>query len=477
MHPIDLAIVGLFFLGMMAFGFWLKDRQDSVDAFYVGDRAMSARHIGFSVVATDVGGGFSIGLGGLGFAMGLSGSWLLFTGLIGAWLAAVVLIPVVKPQGDRLGMLTFPDFLAHRFDDRCRVVAAVVSAIGYAGFVGSQLLAGGKLSAAAFGVSLPAAVLAMSLVVVLYTALGGIKAVILTDTVQWIVLLVGLLAFALPGAYVAAGGWAGMVAALPPTHFDPFQVSPGQFALWMATIVPIWFVGTTLYQRIFASRDVATARRAWLLAGLLEWPLMALLGTALGMLARVLFPGAEPEMGLPLLIKQVLPVGVAGIVLAAYFSAIMSTADSCLMAAVNNLVTDLYRRFSRPDAPAAELIRLSRALVVVVGLGAIGFALMVPRVLDSIMAAYAFMVAGLFVPTLAALFWPRATATAALWSMLAGGGAALAGTFVPALYGGVEPIVVGLACSAVAIVVGTAVTANPLAAPAEPATAGEWEAP
>lgn len=465
MHPLDLGIVAVFFAAMLAFGYWLKDQQDTVDAFYVGDRSMGAGHIGFSVVATDVGGGFSIGLGGLGFSMGLAGAWLLFTGLIGAWLAAVLLIPVVKPLGDRLGMLTFPDFLAHRFDDRCRVVAAVVSAIGYAGFVGSQLLAGGKLSAAAFGVTLPVAVIAMALVVVVYTAMGGIKAVILTDTVQWIVLLIGLLAFALPGAYVAAGGWAGIVAALPPTHFDPFQISAGQFLLWMATIVPIWFVGTTLYQRIFASRDVATARRAWFLAGLLEWPLMAILGTVLGMLARVLFPGAEPEMGLPLLIKQVLPVGVAGVVMAAYFSAIMSTADSCLMAAVNNLVTDLYRRFWRPDASAASLIRLSRILVAVIGFGAVGFALLIPSVLNSIMAAYAFMVAGLFVPTLAALFWPRATASAALWSMLSGGSAALAGTFLPSLYGGLEPIVVGLTCSAIALVAVTAVTASPLAAP------------
>ena len=458
MHPVDLAIVAIFFLLMLAFGFYLKDQQDSVDAFYVGDRRMGAGHIGLSVVATDVGGGFSIGLGGLGFTMGLSGSWLLFTGLLGAWLAAVLLIPIVKPLGDRLGMLTFPDFLAHRFDDRCRAVAAVVSALGYAGFVGSQLLAGGKLSAAAFGVSLQTAVIVMALVVVVYTAMGGIKAVILTDTVQWAVLLVGLVAFALPGAYLAAGGWAGIVAALPPTHLSFFQASPGQVLVWMATIVPIWFVGTTLYQRIFATRDVATARRAWLIAGLMEWPLMAILGTVLGLLARVLFPTAEPEMALPLLIRDILPIGVAGVVMAAYFSAIMSTADSCLIASVNNVVTDLYRRFWRPDATVVDLIRLSRVLIVVIGLGSVAFAFAIPQVLDSILAAYAFMVAGLFVPTLAALFWPRATAGAALWSMLAGGFSALAGTFIPTLFGGVEPILVGLACSACVLVVGTLAT-------------------
>ena len=208
---------------------------------------------------------------------------------------------------------------------------------------------------------------------------------------------------------------------------------------------------------------VATARRAWFLAGLLEWPLMAVLGTVLGMFARVLFPGAEPEMGLPLLIKEVLPVGAAGLVMAAYFAAIMSTADSCLMASVNNLTTDLYRRFGRPEATAAELIGLSRWLVVGIGFAAIAFALALPSVLDSIVAAYSFMVAGLFLPTLAALFWPRATAGAAFWSMLTGGVGALAGTLVPSLYGGVEPIVVGLGLSAATLVAGT--LATPPAAP------------
>ncbi|MNS24233.1 Sodium/glucose cotransporter [compost metagenome] len=466
MHPIDLAIVAIFFATMLAFGFWLKDRQGSVDAYFVGDRRMGAGHIGLSVVATDVGGGFSIGLGGLGFTMGLSGSWLLFTGLLGAWLASVLLIPVVKPLGDRLGFLTFPDFLGHRFGERCRALAALVSALGYAGFVGSQLLAGGKLSSAAFGLPLHLAVGAMAVVVIAYTAMGGIKAVILTDTVQWAVLFVGLGLLALPLGYQAVGGWGGLVAALPASHFSLTAVSPGQLLTWALTIVPIWFVGTTLYQRIFATRDVATARRAWLLAGLLEWPLMALMGTVLGMFAAVLFPAAEPEMGLPLLIKSVLPVGAAGLVMAAYFSAIMSTADSCLMAAVSNVTTDLYRRFVKPTVGEAELIGLSRWLVVGIGFAAIAFALALPSVLDSIVAAYSFMVAGLFVPTLAALFWPRATAGAAFWSMVAGGTSALAGTLVPGLFGGVEPIVVGLGLSAATLVIGT------WAAPAAPASLG-----
>ncbi len=105
---------------------------------------------------------------------------------------------------------------------------------------------------------------------------------------------------------------------------------------WFITIVPIWFVGMTLYQRIFASRNEMEAKKAWFLAGILEWPLMAFMGVVLGVLSRVAFEqglisfngNIDAEMGLPLLLKEVLPAGVTGMLLAAYFSAIMSTADS-----------------------------------------------------------------------------------------------------------------------------------------------------
>ena len=96
-HFIDLSIFAIYFIFMLGVGFYFLKRNKSKEDYYVGGRNMSAGHIGLSVVATDVGGGFSIGLGGLGFAMGLSGSWMLFTGFIGAWLSAVILIPKIYP--------------------------------------------------------------------------------------------------------------------------------------------------------------------------------------------------------------------------------------------------------------------------------------------------------------------------------------------------------------------------------------------
>lgn len=95
MHIIDIGIFIVYLLAMLGVGFYFMRKNTSTDDYYVGGRKLNSLHIGLSVVATDVGGGFSIGLGGLGFTMGLSGSWLLFTGLLGAWLSGVLLIPKV----------------------------------------------------------------------------------------------------------------------------------------------------------------------------------------------------------------------------------------------------------------------------------------------------------------------------------------------------------------------------------------------
>ena len=442
MQIVDFVILAVYFIAMLAVGVYFQRRQTSLDEYFVGGRAMNSGHIGLSVVATDVGGGFSIGLGGLGFVMGLSASWLLFSGLVGAWLAAVMLVPKVKALGDIHSHRTFPDFLAYRFGEPTRLVAALVSAVGYAGFTGSQLLAGGKLASAAFELDLTTAVLSMSVVIVVYTALGGLQAVVYTDTIQWGILFVGLITLAPPLGYTAAGGWKGLREALPPEFFSLSNITAMQFVTWMVTIVPIWFVAMTLYQRIHASKSAATARRAWFMAGLLEYPAMAFIGATLGMFARVLYPTADPEMGLPLLIRDVLPVGATGLVLAAYFAAIMSTADSCLLASVGNLVDDIFaRHISRSSSERSQLM-LSRVLTLMVGFGSVAFALYVPRVIDSILLAYSFMVGGLLFPTLGALFWRRVSGTAAFWSIVCGGGltvyltaAKLQMTLDPVFYG------------------------------------------
>jgi SSS family solute:Na+ symporter len=426
MHWIDLSIVVVYFAIMLFIGYWFHRKNNNTEDYFVGSRQMTKWHLGLSVVATDVGGGFSIGLGGLGFVMGLAGSWILFTGLIGAWLTAVVLIPKVHKTGLANGLQTFPEILKFNYGKTVALAAAIISAIGYMGFTASQLLAGAKLTSATFvGVNIPEAVLIMGAIAVVYTALGGIKAVIYTDTVQWIILLSGLSLIGVPYALKALGGWEAAKLFLSAEMLQLNNVKISTIINWAFSIIPIWFIGMTLYQRIFAAKSAKEAKRAWFIAGLFEYPFMAFLGVFLGMLAKTAFasgiiPAAEMaladnESAMPLMLKHVLPIGALGLIMAAYFSAILSTADSCLMAASGNISRDLFNYKKSKNA-----LKVVQWMTLVIGVLAIIVALYIPSVLELMLLSYGFMVSGLLAPVLGFLMFKEPSRQAAIASMIAG---------------------------------------------------------
>ncbi len=462
MHIIDFIIFILYMIVVLGIGFYFLKRNKSADDYYVGGRKMGSVHVGLSVVATDVGGGFSIGLGGLGFIIGLSGSWMLFTGLIGAWLSAIFLIPVVSDLASRYQFLTFPQVFGHFYNARVALLAGIISALGYMGFTSSQMLAGAKLASASFdGLDQQTALIVMGVIAVVYTVTGGLKAVIYTDTFQWIILLAGLIFIGIPLGYTAIGGFDAIRETLGPGYLSLTQIGWATLVNWAVTIIPIWFVGMTLYQRIYATRSESSARKAWFMAGLFEWPVMAFMGVLLGLFARVAFEQGmfeyagfaaggdmDPEMGLPMLLRTILPAGLMGLMMSAYFSAILSTADSCLMAASGNIQTDILKRYFRISDNPKSVLRISQAITLIIGILALALAWQMENVLELMLYSYAFMVSGLFIPVLGALFLVRCSAVAAFWSMISGGTV----TLVLMLWGlnlpfGLDPNIFGIAAS------------------------------
>jgi SSS family solute:Na+ symporter len=421
MHIIDILIFIVYMLVVLGIGIYFLRKNKNADDYYVGGRSINSSVLGLSVVATDVGGGFSIGLGGLGFLMGLSGSWMLFTGLLGAWLSAVFLIPKASKLSKRLKLYTFPQLFEFFYSPRVALLAGIISAIGYIGFTSSQLLAGAKLASATFeGLNMNTALIFMGVIAVTYTAMGGLKAVIYTDVVQWIILLSGLILIGIPLGYQTIGGMEAIRATLPAEFLKLNNIGWATILNWAVTIIPIWFVGMTLYQRIYASRSPKEAQKAWYIAGAFEWPVMAFMGVILGLFARVAFEQdmfaslgfasgemIDAEMGLPLLLRAILPVGLMGLMMAAYFSAVMSTADSCIMAASGNIESDILKNIKPlPKSKRGRLIQ-SQLITLAIGLLGLLIALRMENVLDLMLHSYAFMVSGLFVPVLGAFFTKR----------------------------------------------------------------------
>ena len=402
------------------------------ESFLAADRNMNLTQTTCSTAATDLGGGFSIAMGGLGFTLGISGSWLIAVSGLSIVMVSFLMVPKVKRWSDRVKGLTTGDLFEARFDQRTGTLAAIVIGIAWFTFVGGQIIAGGKLLQVTLNMDLTLAILLAGGIVLAYTALGGLKAVIYTDVFQMFVLMIGILFIAVPIGLIEIGGVGALVAhfeADPDTAslVDWTAVTWKQLLGWFFAIFPVWFISIAAMQRIVAARDVKTARTAFFLTGVpIEWPMFAVGSTLIGLIARMLLPDLpDPELATPMIIMELLPAGIAGIVVAAYIAAVMSSADSCLIGPVAIFTNDIYKKRLRPDADDATLVKVARMATLVFGVLAVGIAYLIPNVLDLILYAYTFGAAGIFFPMLGLLFWKRTTAKGAFWSMLLGGGSAV----------------------------------------------------
>ncbi|MTI61770.1 MAG: hypothetical protein FH762_17600 [Firmicutes bacterium] len=282
------------------------------------------------------------------------------------------------------------------------------------------------------GFDLTTAIILAGAVVLAYTVMGGLKAVIITDVFQMVILFVGIIFIMVPIGLVKVGGWSGMVEQFSASAETANLLNWGAVGWktaigWFLSIFPVWFISIAAFQRIVAARDEGTATKGIFLTGIpIEWPLFAIGTTLVGMFARILMPGlADAELATPNMILTLLPVGISGIVVAAYIAAVMSTADSCLMGPVAIFVNDVYKKLINPEANDRQLVKVGRYATLVLGVLAIYLAYSVPSILSIVLFAYTFGAAGLFFPMLGLLFWKRTTASGAFFSIILGGSAAI----------------------------------------------------
>ena len=409
-----------------------RSEKNKYDSFLAADRNMNLLQTTSSAAATDIGGGFSIAMGGLGFTLGVSGSWMIAVSGLSIVMVSFLMVPKVKRWSDRVKGLTTGDLFAARFDRKTGTLAAVVIGLSWFTFVGGQIIAGGKLLQVTLNMNLTLAVLVSGAVILAYTTMGGLKAVIYTDVFQMLVLMIGIVFIAVPIGIIEVGGWSVMAQQFSSSDstkhlLDWSAVGWRQMLGWFFAIFPVWFISIAAMQRIVAARDVKTAQRGFFLTGIpIEWPLFAIGSTMIGLFARYLIPDlTDPELATPMIIMQLLPAGIAGFVIAAYIAAVMSSADSCLMGPVAIFTNDIYKRYIKPDSTELHLVRVARYATLILGILAIVTAYLIPNVLDLILYAYTFGSAGIFFPMLGLLFWKKTTAKGAFWSMLLGGSSAV----------------------------------------------------
>jgi len=416
-------IICLLFSNIIAVGVVSRRRAREADDFFVAGRKGSSLFITGSLLATIVGGSATVGMAGLGFTQGLTGAWWLLVGSIGLVVLGLFWAKTVR----KFGLYTLPELVEKQYDGRMALAASVLIVVAWIGIIAGQIIASGKIMGV-LGIGDPLLWMVLfTIVFVAYTILGGQYAVIRTDTVQTIIIFAGIFG-GLALLLSRLGGLGGLKSSLSPEQFAfPLSSQFGGVELikFLLLIGLTYVVGPDMYSRLFCARDGKTARVSVFWTALFIIP-VAFGITLIGMGASVLFPQISPEQALPMVVKEVLPPFLGGVVLAALLCAVMSSADTTLLSASTILTVDIIGRF-RPSLSQREILAISRWAIVILGLGSLILALTLKGVINALLFAYTIYTCGLILPVLAGFYKNRLRVTplGALAAIIGGGSAAL----------------------------------------------------
>jgi SSS family solute:Na+ symporter len=453
---VDGGIVALYLAGMVGVGYWGYRRSESLEDYLVAGRNIPLWMYVPVMSAVILGGASTIGGGGLGYEHGISGAWLVIW--LGLGIAAVGLL--ISTQLANLKAYTLGEVLERRFDQYSGTVGAAIAGVYALTIAITQVISIGTVLSALFEFGLTEMIVVAGVIVVVYTALGGMLSVTITDFVQWVIMTVGVFLVALPLGLIEVGGVSGLQAELDPSYFSPTGIGLGTvFTYFLLYFLGI-MIGQDIWQRVFTADSSRTARVGNVATG--AYAVVYGIATALlGMIALVLFPAIEnPDLALPTMVLEVVPIGLSGLILAAFISAMMSTADSALLASSTLFTNDVYRRFLDPGASDETYTRTSRATIVVLGVGMIAAAVWIGDVVNALTLAYNLLTGAIFVPVLGAFFWKGATWQGALASIVVSTAVVVASM---AAFGFESdlPIVYGLASSLVTFVAVSLLTGPP----------------
>jgi len=421
-----------------------RQAHGSTTAFFAAGRSLPGWLLGVSMVATTFAVDTPLAVTGIVAGQGIAGNWFWWCTAIGH----VGTIVVFSRLWRRSEVITDAELAELRYGGHGAAILRASQAFFYAVLVNSFVLGWGLVAAVKVSrVVLPwppwwtvTAVMAFAL---MYAALGGLRAVVITDLAQFAFAMVGSTAL----AYLAVREVGGLKVLVEQLQQQPgvpegvLDVVPGvEGALTAAFVTYLllqWWArvwadgGGYLAQRMLASRDPDKARTAatwfvWLHYTVRPWPwiLVALAALVLFPVGSELLPDGDRESAYPLLLMQLMPPGLLGVALAALLAAFMSTVDTHLNWGTSYLVNDLYARLLRPRAGRRELMVATWVGMLVMALLAVGVA-SVFHTVEGAWKALALGGAGLGLPTLLRWIWWRVTAWCELAGLCAGLGTAI----------------------------------------------------
>jgi SSS family solute:Na+ symporter len=433
MHALDTfdwIVIALYFAVLFGVAIWvIIQKTENTEDYFLAGRNIGWFVVGSSIFASNIGSEHVVGLAGTGAA----GKFPLIIYELHAWLV-LMMGWVFLPFYARSGVFTMPEFLEKRFDARSRGFLSIISLVAYVlTKVSVTIYAGGIVVAALLGIEFWTGALATVVLTGLYTVLGGMRAVVYTETVQTIVLVIGAATLTFMGVH-EVGGWNSMRDELGPQFFNMWRSASDPDFPWpslfvTSTVVGIWYWCTDQYivQRALAAKNLKEGRRGTIFGALLKlMPVFLFLipgVVALVMKQRGLLHWEKSDEAFATLMTAILPSGMRGLVAAGLLAALMSSLASVFNSCSTLFTIDIYKK-RNPDASEHKLVMVGRvATIAVVVAGIIWIPIManISGVLyEYLQSVQAYIAPPITVVFLLGIFIPRINSRGAYATLIGG---------------------------------------------------------
>lgn len=426
----DWVSIVLYFLVLFGIAVWvIRKKKDNTEDYFLAGRNIGWFVVGASIFASNIGSEHVVGLAGTGASDKLP----LLIYEIQAWVV-LILGWVFLPFYARSGVFTMPEFLEKRFDARSRWVLSIFSIAAYVlTKISVTIYAGGVVVSALLGIDFWTGAIATVILTGIYTVLGGMRAVVYTETLQAVLLIIGAAVLTFIGLD-KVGGWESMTETLSPEYFNMWRPAtdpdfPWPSLLITSTIVGIWYWCTDQYivQRALTAKNIKEGRRGTIFGAVLKL-LPVFLFLIPGIIALTLKMRGElhwdsPDQAFPVLMSNLLPSGLRGLVAAGLLAALMSSLASVFNSCSTLFTVDIYKKL-RPNTPEKKLVRTGQvATVIVVIIGIVWIPIMANisgvlyEYLQSVQAYIAPPITAVF---LLGIFYKRINATGAFATLIMG---------------------------------------------------------
>jgi SSS family solute:Na+ symporter/sodium/proline symporter len=420
MSQLYVAVLAVIVVALLAVAiyrtFLVKTKAD----YLVAGRSLPAVVLVLTLLTSWIGAGSLFAGAENAYRNGFAALWLA----AGGWLG-LLLIYFIAPRARRFAQFTLPDLLEVRYNQAARVLGTIAILFAYVGITSYQFKGGGNVLHLIFpdSVTPEMGTYLIAAFVILTTALAGMSSVAYMDVAIGSLVTV-ICVIATPMLFFKAGGWAGLHAALPETHFQVL----GNFTLVRAFefLVPTLLLmlgNQVMYQKFFSARSEKDARLS-VVGWILGTVLLETLIVAIAVFGSALYPTGEvarqPYEIIPYTARHGLPALMGALLLGAVFAKVISTASNYLFSPASNLVEDVFVRYIAPGASNKRVLIVSRLAVVLLGCWALYQAIYAPSILEKMLWAYTIYGAALTPVVLAAFYSKRVTAWGAVAAIGAG---------------------------------------------------------